>query len=328
MRSDDSLRGLTKRRLMLALALFAAALVSLAALGAAGNWRFFQNHGSTPASAPNAVKAGEWSGHPWQLIAYPSSAHGLCVSVTPAGSNADDFGGGTACSPFAGVPPTAETKESSEMTITFLGGAASDELPAYIAGPVIDKASTIEITVRYRRDSQAADVRRTGIARARPLLCDATASIHSHAPTRSTHRESAAALAFHQYARRPRPRWERRCLPRPADGRGRLLTPLGLPITRGTFPHTGPGEGVAQRRTFSLTSSHSVRHSRSPLASMILNSRSLCVRPAARDAEASTRSIAKRASFHSKAPCHQSGSTASVRFCEAVSRSRHKTICR
>ena len=130
--------------------------------------------------------------------------------------------------------------------------------------------------VRYRRDSQAADVRRTGIARARPLLCDATASIHSHAPTRSTHRESAAALAFHQYARRPRPRWERRCLPRPADGRGRLLTPLGLPITRGTFPHTGPGEGVAQRRTFSLTSSHSVRHSRSPLASVILNSRSLC----------------------------------------------------
>jgi hypothetical protein len=145
MRSDDSLRLLTKRRLMLALALFAAALVSLAALGAASDWWFFQHHGSTPASAPNAVKAGEWSGHPWQLIAYPSSTHGLCVSVTPAGSNADDSGGGTTCNPFAGVPPTDETKESSEMTITFLGGAASDELPAYIAGPVIDKASTVEI---------------------------------------------------------------------------------------------------------------------------------------------------------------------------------------
>jgi hypothetical protein len=58
------LRLLTKRRLMLALALFAAALVSLAALGAASDWWFFQNHDSTPASAPNAVKAGEWSGIP------------------------------------------------------------------------------------------------------------------------------------------------------------------------------------------------------------------------------------------------------------------------
>ena len=31
------------------------------------------------------------------------------------------------------------------MTITFLIGGASRELPAYIAGPVIDKASTVEI---------------------------------------------------------------------------------------------------------------------------------------------------------------------------------------
>lgn len=31
------------------------------------------------------------------------------------------------------------------MTITFLSGTASAELPAYIAGPVIDKASTVEI---------------------------------------------------------------------------------------------------------------------------------------------------------------------------------------
>jgi hypothetical protein len=145
MRSDDSLRLLTKRRLTLALALFAAALVSLAALGAASDWWFFPNHSSTPASAPNAVKASDWSGHPWQLIAYPSSTHGLCVSVTPAGANAGGSGGATNCAPFAGIPRTAKTKGSAEMTITFLGAAASDELPAYIAGPVIDKASTVEI---------------------------------------------------------------------------------------------------------------------------------------------------------------------------------------
>jgi hypothetical protein len=147
------LRLLTKRRLMLALALLAAALVPLAALGAASDWWFLQDHGPTPVSAPDVVKEGEWSGHPWQLIAYRSGRVGLCVSVTPAGSTAGGReripfspprGGATSCAPFVGVP-TAETKGSSKMTITFLSGAAGTELPAYIAGPVIDKASTVEI---------------------------------------------------------------------------------------------------------------------------------------------------------------------------------------
>ncbi len=138
------LRLLTKRRLMLALSLLAAALVPLAALGAASDWWFLRDDGPTPVSAPGVVKEGEWSGHPWQLIAYPSGTDGLCVSVAPAGSNAGGSGGATNCAPFVGVP-TAETKGSSKMTITFLSGTASGELPAYIAGPVIDKASTVEI---------------------------------------------------------------------------------------------------------------------------------------------------------------------------------------
>jgi hypothetical protein len=129
---------------MLALALLVAVLVSLAALGAASDWWFLEDQGPTPVSAPGVVKEGEWSGHPWQLTAYPSGRVGLCVSVTPAGSNANGSGGGTSCAPFVGVP-TAETKGSSKMTITFLSGTASGELPAYIAGPVIDKASTVEI---------------------------------------------------------------------------------------------------------------------------------------------------------------------------------------
>jgi hypothetical protein len=144
---------LPKRRLMLALALLAAALVPVAALGAANDWWFLQSHGPKPVSAPDVVKEGEWSGHPWQLIAYPSGRVGLCVSVAPAGSTAGGReripfspppGGATSCAPFVGVP-TAETKGSSKMTITALSGAASDELPAYIVGPVIDKASTVEI---------------------------------------------------------------------------------------------------------------------------------------------------------------------------------------
>jgi hypothetical protein len=149
----DRLRLLTKRRLMLALALLAAVLVPLAALGAANDWWFLRDHGPAPVSAPDVVKEGEWSGHPWQLIAYPSGRVGLCVSVTPAGSTAGGReripfspprGGATSCAPFVGVT-TAETKGSSKMTITFLSGAAGDELPAYIAGPVIGKASTVEI---------------------------------------------------------------------------------------------------------------------------------------------------------------------------------------
>ena len=147
------LRLLTKRRLMLGFAVLAAALVPLAALGAANDWWFIQDHGPAPVSAPDVMKEGEWSGHPWQLIAYRSGSVGLCVSVTPAGSTAGGReripfspprGGATSCAPFVGVP-TAETKGSSKMTITFLSGAAGDELPAYIAGPVIDKASTVEI---------------------------------------------------------------------------------------------------------------------------------------------------------------------------------------
>jgi hypothetical protein len=145
MRSDDSLRLLTKRRLMLVLALFAAALVPLAALAAASDWWFLEDDAPTPVGVPDVVKEGEWSGHPWQLIAYRSGTDGLCFSVTPAGSNAGRSGGATSCNPFAGVPRTAETKGSSEMMITFLGGADSGELPAYMAGPVIDKASTVEI---------------------------------------------------------------------------------------------------------------------------------------------------------------------------------------
>jgi hypothetical protein len=157
------LRLLTRRRLVLPLALLAAALVSLAALGAARDWWFLQNDGPppastpvvakgegsgdpipTPVSAPVVVKEGEWSGQPWQLSAYPSSTDGLCVSVAPAGASPID-GGAMGCAPIVGVPRTQETKGSSEMTITFLSGAAGPELPAYIAGPVIDEASTVEI---------------------------------------------------------------------------------------------------------------------------------------------------------------------------------------
>jgi hypothetical protein len=129
---------------MLALALLAAALVPLAALAAASGWWFLRDHGPTPVSAPGVVKEGEWSGHRWQLIAYRSGDDDLCISVTPKDSGDKGEGGATACGAFIGGPRTAETKGSSEMT-PFLGAAAGSELPAYIAGSVIEKASTVEI---------------------------------------------------------------------------------------------------------------------------------------------------------------------------------------
>jgi hypothetical protein len=138
-------RLVTKRRLVVVVAVLAAVLVSLAAVGATNDWWFLKFGGSpTPRLAPNVVKQGEWNGHPWQLVAYSSREHGLCFSVTPRGFPGEGEGGATSCNPFAGIAPMPETK-TSEMTIGVLGGSASKQLPAYIAGPVISKATEVEV---------------------------------------------------------------------------------------------------------------------------------------------------------------------------------------
>jgi hypothetical protein len=131
---------------VLAFVVLAAVLVPLAALGAANDWWFLRfGAGPPPTKAPAVVKEGEWSGHPWRLVAYPSTTDGLCISITPKGSGVEGRGGALSCGPFAGVSRTPDTKASPDMTITFLSGGASPELPAYIAGPVIDEAATVEI---------------------------------------------------------------------------------------------------------------------------------------------------------------------------------------
>ena len=141
-----SARLVTKRRLVMVFAVLAAVLVPLVALGAANDWWFLKfGSGPMPTKAPLVVKEGEWGGHPWQLIAYPSTTDGLCVSVTPKGSNGGGEGGALGCGPFAGIARTPETKASPDMTITYLSGSGSKQLPAYIAGPVIGTASAVEI---------------------------------------------------------------------------------------------------------------------------------------------------------------------------------------
>lgn len=147
-------RLVTKRRLVVLVAVLAAVLVTLAAVGATNDW-WLLNSGSsrTPRQAPHVVKQGEWNGHPWQLSAwrsesrsarFPFTPDGLCFSVTPRGFPAEGEDGATSCNRFAGFDPMPETKRS-EMTITFMGGSSSKQLPAYIAGPVISKATAVEV---------------------------------------------------------------------------------------------------------------------------------------------------------------------------------------
>ena len=135
-----------RRRFVLAFVVLAAVLVPVAALAAANDWWFLKEGGSpVPTTAPQVVKEGEWNGHPWQLIAYPSATHGLCFSVTPKGSGGTGEGGALSCGPFVGVAGTPKSQASPDMTITFLAGGGSEKLPAYIAGPVIEEASVVEV---------------------------------------------------------------------------------------------------------------------------------------------------------------------------------------
>jgi hypothetical protein len=130
------------RRLLFAFAVLVVVSVPLAAIGAANDWWFLNNGGApVPTSAPQVVKEGEWDGQPWQLIAYPSATHGLCVSITPKDSGTAGEGGAVSCGPFVGF----ESKASPATSITFLAGGGSAKLPAYIAGPVVAEASVVEV---------------------------------------------------------------------------------------------------------------------------------------------------------------------------------------
>lgn len=137
---------LRRRRLVVALVVIAAVLIPLAAVAATNQWWFFESGNvPQPASGPYVVKEGDWSGHPWQLTAYPSQTDGLCFAITPKNSRSGS-GAGMSCAPFAGIAHTAKTKASPDMTITYMAGSSVPGiLPAHIVGPVIDKAVEVEI---------------------------------------------------------------------------------------------------------------------------------------------------------------------------------------
>lgn len=136
-------RVFRRRRLVFAFAVLVCVLIPIVAVAAANDWWFFRYGGApTPLHAPLVVKEGEWSGHPWQLIAYPSSTDGLCYSITPSPEGA---GAAMSCAPIVGLPRTQETKPSPDMAITFMVGSGTVHLPAYIAGPVVESAEQVEV---------------------------------------------------------------------------------------------------------------------------------------------------------------------------------------
>lgn len=138
-------RRVRKRHLLVALAVLAAALIPLVALAATNDWWFLRSGSAPrPTHGPMVVKEGEWSGHSWQMVAYPSATDGLCISVTPRGGDSTGFGAAMGCGPFVGVTRTSETKKSPDAAITFLSGSGGP-LPSYVVGPVIEQASEVEI---------------------------------------------------------------------------------------------------------------------------------------------------------------------------------------
>ena len=134
-----------RRWAALAAAALIVVLAPLVAVAASQGWWVLRSGaGPQPTSAPVLVKQGSWSGHGWELVAYPSGTDGLCFSVIPAGSEQTGLGAGAACAPFAGVQRTAETKPSPDMTITWMSGSQPN-LPPYIAGPVVANATAVKI---------------------------------------------------------------------------------------------------------------------------------------------------------------------------------------
>jgi hypothetical protein len=135
----------TARRLMIAIAVLVGVLIPIAAIASEGDWWFLGDGTPMPATAPVVVKTGEWSGHPWQLVAYRSQTDGLCLSIAPKGAATTGAGAALECAQIEGVPRTDDTKPGEDLTITFLTAGGGDALPAYIVGPVVASAAEVEI---------------------------------------------------------------------------------------------------------------------------------------------------------------------------------------
>ena len=145
-------RPVSRRKLVIALAVAAVAVAPLVAVADSNNWWFFA-HGAapTPRHAPVVVRSGTWNGYGWELVAYPSTTDGLCFGVTPTSTAVTNGrGAALACAPFVGVGRTHRTKQSPDMSITYLDAQGSP-LPNHIVGPVIERAASVIIRLQNGR---------------------------------------------------------------------------------------------------------------------------------------------------------------------------------
>lgn len=137
-----------RRSLLLALAVIVlAVLVPLTALAVSQSWWFLGSGAAPkPISRIAVVATGRWNDVSWTLTAYRSATDGICFALTPrAVTNARGSGAAMNCDTITGVPVTPQSKHATPHAITFLMGSATAGLPAYITGPVIDTAQTVEI---------------------------------------------------------------------------------------------------------------------------------------------------------------------------------------
>jgi hypothetical protein len=144
----------TRRRVVIALAVLVAVLIPLTAVGAQQQWWFLAGS-PEPASSPVVIMGGTWAGHPWHVVAYRSRTEGLCdgiVEDVTRISNAE-----LGCGPFQGISDSHRSLFGGDPTITATTGAATD-LPVHVFGAVVGEARTITMVLETGETLHAATV--------------------------------------------------------------------------------------------------------------------------------------------------------------------------
>lgn len=138
-------RGGARRLVLVAVALVA---IILPVVGAASQeWWFLRIPGAAPprVSDVHVVETGSWDGQPWELAAYVSADNGICFSLAPtSGSRGTGEGAGLACAWLEGLPTPPPDADWRRLTITLMAGS-SLTLPAYVVGPVVERADEVAI---------------------------------------------------------------------------------------------------------------------------------------------------------------------------------------
>jgi hypothetical protein len=146
-----------KRRVLVAGLALAAVLIPLVALAAVNDWWFLGLRDiPQPVDKVVVVTQGSWDGHPWKLVAYNSQGGGTCWSVTfdtaetggssvASGAPGGLGNGGSAlsCGSVVGVhlPHIREILP----TVAYLMGSNADGTIHWIAGPVVDDATSVRV---------------------------------------------------------------------------------------------------------------------------------------------------------------------------------------